>query len=265
MKKVITPARLLALSLSTAIFATACANGTNATNATTEKAATPATASVTDQSTDLQKVGYSLGYMMAQSNKDAIDDLDLETFDAGFRDGYTGKESVLTKEQMEAVLTSYQKTKEAEFAKELQDMAAKNKTAGTEFLTANANKPGVVTTKSGLQYKVLKQGTGASPTAKDIVKVQYEGKTIDGTVFDSSYKRGEPAIFAVKDMIPGFTEGLELMKEGGKYELYIPSDIAYGESGNPAIEPNSTLIFTVEMLEVNPKIPQAAPQVAPQQ
>ncbi|WP_230655751.1 FKBP-type peptidyl-prolyl cis-trans isomerase [Psychrobacter sp. I-STPA10] len=267
MSKKITPARLLVLGLSTAVFATACANGASdnsAKNDTTEKT-TVATnnangAAITEQSTELQKVGYSLGYMMAQSNKGAIDDLDLDTFDAGFRDGYTDKKAALTQEQMEEVLTSYQKRKEAEFTKELQEKAEKNKTAGAEYLAANAKKEGVVTTDSGLQYKVLKQGTGPSPTANDLVQVQYEGKLIDGTVFDSSYERGEPAIFAVKDMIPGFSEGLEQMKEGGKYELYIPADIAYGETGNPAIEPNSTLIFTVEMLKVNPELPKAPGQ-----
>ncbi|WP_227430909.1 FKBP-type peptidyl-prolyl cis-trans isomerase [Psychrobacter sp. I-STPA6b] len=254
MKKLHTPVRLLALSLSVALFATGCANANNDSSASAKPAAT----AVTEQSSDLEKVGYSLGYMMAESNKEAINDLDIDTFEAGFRDGYEGKESALTKEQMEAVLLSYQEKKQAELTQELQDMAANNKAAGEKFLAENAKKEGVKTTDSGLQYKVLKEGTGASPKTDDIVQVQYEGKLLDGTVFDSSYERGEPAIFAVKDMIPGFKEGLELMKEGGKYELFIPSDIAYGEAGNPAIEPNSTLIFTVEMQKVNPQPPQSA-------
>ena len=187
---------------------------------------------------------------MAEGNKEAVKDLNLDTFEKGFRDGYEGNDSALTQEQMQEVLMTYQKEQEEQFAKDMQTKATENKTAGTAFLAENAKKEGVKQTDSGLQYKVLKEGTGKSPKATDVVEVNYEGKLIDGTVFDSSYERGEPIEFPLNQVIAGWTEGLQLMKEGGKYEFYIPSDIAYGEAGNAGIEPNSTLIFTVELLKV---------------
>jgi FKBP-type peptidyl-prolyl cis-trans isomerase FklB len=206
--------------------------------------------SITEQSSASEKVGYSLGFMMAEGNKDAVKDLDLNTFEKGFRDGYEGNESALTQEQMQQVLMDYQKEQEEQFVKDMETKATENKAAGTAFLAENAKKEGVKQTESGLQYKVIKAGTGKSPKATDVVEVNYEGKLLDGTVFDSSYERGEPIEFPLNQVIAGWTEGLQLMKEGGKYEFYIPSDIAYGEAGNAGIEPNSTLIFTVELLKV---------------
>ena len=206
--------------------------------------------SITEQSSASEKVGYSLGFMMAEGNKDAVKDLDLNTFEQGFRDGYEGNESALTQEQMQQVLMDYQKEQEEQFVKDMETKATENKAAGTAFLAENAKKEGVKQTESGLQYKVIKAGTGKSPKATDVVEVNYEGKLLDGTVFDSSYERGEPIEFPLNQVIAGWTEGLQLMKEGGKYEFYIPSDIAYGEAGNAGIEPNSTLIFTVELLKV---------------
>ena len=129
--------------------------------------------------------------------------------------------------------------------------AAENKKKEDEFLAANAKKEGVVTTESGLQYKVLTEGTGAVPTAEDQVSVNYEGKLIDGTVFDSSYERGQPATFGVTQVIAGWTEALQLMKVGAKYQLYIPASLAYGERGSqPNIGPGEPLIFDVELLEI---------------
>ncbi|CAN6961882.1 MULTISPECIES: FKBP-type peptidyl-prolyl cis-trans isomerase [Psychrobacter] len=206
--------------------------------------------SVTEKSPANEKVGYSLGYMMAEGNKEAVGDLNLDTFEKGFRDGYEGNDSALTQEQMQEVLMTYQKEQEAKFVKDMESKATDNKAAGEAFLAANAKKEGVKETASGLQYKVITPGTGKSPKATDVVEVNYEGKLIDGTVFDSSYERGEPIEFPLNQVIAGWTEGLQLMKEGGKYEFYIPSDIAYGEAGNSGIEPNSTLIFTVELLKV---------------
>ena len=206
--------------------------------------------SVTEKSPANEKVGYSLGYMMAEGNKEAVGDLNLDTFEKGFRDGYEGNDSALTQEQMQEVLMTYQKEQEAKFVKDMESKATDNKAAGEAFLAANAKKDGVKKTASGLQYKVITPGTGKSPKATDVVEVNYEGKLIDGTVFDSSYERGEAIEFPLNQVIAGWTEGLQLMKEGGKYEFYIPSDIAYGEAGNSGIEPNSTLIFTVELLKV---------------
>ena len=187
---------------------------------------------------------------MAEGNKEAVEDLNLDTFEKGFRDGYKGADSALNEEQMQQVLMDYQKEQEDKFLKDMEGQAADNTTKGEAFLAANAKKEGVKVTASGLQYKIVKAGTGKSPKATDFVEVNYEGKLIDGTVFDSSYERGEPIEFPLNQVIAGWTEGVQLMKEGAKYEFYIPSDMAYGEVGTQGIGPNSTLIFTVELLSV---------------
>ena len=231
MKKITT--FTLSLLASTMLLATGCSTN----NGNQETAVT--SVAITEQSPAEEKVGYSLGFMMAEGNKDAVKDLNLDTFEKGFRDGYEGKKSALTPEQMQQVLIDYQKAQED-----------KMKNDGIKFLADNAKKKDVKTTASGLQYKVVTPGMGKSPKATDVVEVNYEGKLIDGTVFDSSYERGEPIEFPLNQVIPGWTEGLQLMKEGGKYEFYIPSELAYGELGNQGIAPNSTLIFTVELLAV---------------
>lgn len=134
-----------------------------------------------------------------------------------------------------------------------QQIGKKNLEEGEAFLKANKNKPGVIETASGLQYKVIQEGTGKSPKLNDIVKCNYTGKLLDGTIFDSSYNRGQPAEFSLNGVIPGWKEGLQLMKEGGKYELYVPSNLAYGARGaGQKIGPNSTLIFDIELLAVEP-------------
>ena len=240
--------KITTLSISALASAMLLMTGCSTNNGSQETAAQ--SVSITEQSSASEKVGYSLGFMMAEGNKEAVKDLNLDTFEKGFRDGYEGNDSALTQEQMQEVLMTYQKEQEEQFAKDMQTKATENKTAGTAFLAENAKKEGVKQTDSGLQYKVLKEGTGKSPKATDVVEVNYEGKLIDGTVFDSSYESGEPIEFPLNQVIAGWTEGLQLMKEGGKYEFYIPSDIAYGEAGNAGIEPNSTLIFTVELLKV---------------
>lgn len=237
---------LTAMTMGVSMFLFGCNNGGQ--QAQTAQA-TKSTMTITNESPELEKVGYSLGYMMAEGNKGQVDDLNLDAFETGFRDGYEEKESALTQEQMQQVLVSYQEKKQAELIKEMEAKAASNKEEGQKFLAENKTKEGVQTTDSGLQYKVVKEGTGASPKATDMVKVHYEGKLIDGTVFDSSYERGEPIEFPLNQVIPGWTEGVQLMKKGAEYELYIPSDLAYGEAGTPGIEPNSVLIFKVELLD----------------
>lgn len=209
------------------------------------------TVTITDKSPELEQVGYSLGYLMGSGNKQDIPDLNLEAFEKGFSDGYSGdeKKRALTEEQMQKVLEAYQKKRQEEMVKEIENKAKTNKEKGEKFLAENAKKEGVQTTASGLQYKVITEGTGPKPKATDTVTVHYEGKLLDGKVFDSSYERGEPVQFPLNQVIKGWTEGVQLMPQGSKYELYIPSDLAYGEAGNPAIEPNSVLIFTVELLD----------------
>lgn len=206
---------------------------------------------VTENSTDAEKVGYSIGYMMGDENKKAFSDLNLDTFAEGFRDAYKGKDDVLTKKQMEEILVNYQKQRQEKMVKEAKELSEKNKKAGEKFLAENKTKDGVKVTKSGLQYKVLQEGEGASPKATDVVTVNYEGKLIDGKVFDTSYKdgKGNPIQFPLNQVIKGWTEAVQLMNKGSKYEVVIPADLAYGESGSPDIEPNSTLIFTIELLD----------------
>ena len=240
--------KITTLTLATLTSAILLATGCSTNNGSQETAA--ASVAVTEQSPQTEKVGYSLGYMMAEGNKEAVVDLDLDTFEQGFRDGYKGNKAALTEEQMQKVLTEYQKQQEEKFVSDMKTKATENTAKGTAFLAENAKKAGVKTTESGLQYKVLTAGTGKSPKATDVVEVNYEGKLIDGTVFDSSYERGEPIEFPLNQVIAGWTEGVQLMKEGGKYEFYIPAELAYGEAGNQGIDPNSTLIFTVELLSV---------------
>lgn len=241
---------LLAASMMAVLALTGCnKDKAETTAAAGETKAAEKSTVVTDKSTEIQKISYIIGYEQGQNLKNMTEQtgekLDIEIYNKAVADAVAGKESALTDEQIEAVGKAYEERK----LKEAQDKAVKNKADGEKFLTENATKEGVKTTASGLQYKVITEGTGPTPKATDTVIVNYEGKLIDGKVFDSSYERGMPAQFKVNEVIKGWTEGLQLMKKGSKYELYVPSELAYGEAGNPAIEPNSVLIFTVELLD----------------
>ncbi len=217
----------------------------------TKKASSSPASSINENSSELQKVGYSFGYIMGKSNTEAVKDLDVNTFIQGFRDGYAGKPAGLSEEQMKAALLEYKHNQEAQDMKVFEQQGKVNSDAGAKFLAENAKKPGITTTASGLQYEVIKQGTGKRPTAKAKVTVHYEGKLIDGTVFDSSIDRGEPITFPLDQVIAGWTEGLQLMQEGAKYRFFIPAKLGYGETGaGNTIGPNSTLIFDVELLKV---------------
>jgi len=156
----------------------------------------------------------------------------------------------MTRDQMRQVMTTFRQQMMAKQKQRQQVDGAKNLAMGKAFLEANGKKEGVKVLPSGLQYKVIKKGTGKTPTAADKVKTHYRGTLIDGTEFDSSYKRNAPAVFGVTQVIKGWTEALQLMKEGAKWQLYIPANLAYGERGRPGIPPNSTLIFDIELLEV---------------
>ncbi|MFW2178305.1 MULTISPECIES: FKBP-type peptidyl-prolyl cis-trans isomerase [unclassified Moraxella] len=200
------------------------------------------------QSSEIAKVGYSLGYMMGDNVQRTAKDLNPADINQGISDGFTGKPASMSREQMMEVVSAYEQ-------KQIQAMYQTNLDKGQKFLAENGKKAGITTTASGLQYEVLKQGTGAKPKASDIVSVNYEGKLLDGTVFDSTAKHGgQPAVFPLNQVIAGWTEGVQLMSEGAKYRFYIPANLAYGEQGAPqgGIEPNSTLIFEVELLKVNP-------------
>ena len=197
-------------------------------------------------STQKEKASYGVGMNVAKRFKSDLADLDIEAFMRGVRDVLTDQEPAVTEEELQIALQALR----TEFESKATEAAAKMKTEGAAFLAENKTKPGVKTTASGLQYKVLKEGTGASPKATDQVQVHYSGKLIDGTEFDSSYKRGEPITFPVTGVIPGWVEALQMMKEGAKWQIFIPSDLAYGESGQGPIPGNAPLIFEVELLDV---------------
>lgn len=206
---------------------------------------------INNTSSEAEKIGYSFGYLMGRSNADTLKDLDLDAFSQGLKTAAAGQKSSLSDEEMTQVLTQYKRQSDAKELIVLKQNAEENAKAGKAFLQENAKKPGVKTTKSGLQYLVLKEGKGKSPSANSNVRVHYEGRLIDGTVFDSSIARQQPVDFRTTQVIAGWTEGLQLMKVGAKYRFFIPADLAYGQIGSgDIIEPNSTLIFDIELLEI---------------
>lgn len=210
-------------------------------------------APVTSKSPQKDQLGYSYGYVMGRTNADTLKDLNLETFIQGLKEGSTGKASSLSDEDMAKALSQYKKQVESKQLIEFQKLAQDNQKQGQAFLTKNAKKSGVITTKSGLQYQVLQAGTGKSPKANSKVKVNYEGRLLDGTVFDSSIARNHPVEFQLSQVIQGWTEGVQTMKEGGKTRFFIPANLAYGDVGSgDAIGPNSVLIFDIELLQVLP-------------
>ncbi|ENW88628.1 MULTISPECIES: FKBP-type peptidyl-prolyl cis-trans isomerase [Acinetobacter] len=206
---------------------------------------------VTTKSSTEQQVGYSFGYLMGRSNVDTLKGMDLDAFVAGLKAASLGQQASLSDEDMARILTQFKKQAEAKQLIELKQRAEANDMIGKAFLAENSRKDGVKVTSSGLQYLVLQSGSGKKPKASSKVRVHYEGRLIDGTVFDSSMARQQPAEFQVTQVIQGWTEGLQLMREGAKYRFFIPANLGYGQIGSgDAIEPNSTLIFDVELLEV---------------
>ncbi len=200
--------------------------------------------------TDKEKLSYSLGFDYGKRFPKGSVDLDFKTFAAGAADGLAGKPA-MSEEELQKVLTDFQTAMRAKMTAAAQQAADENKKTGEAFLAKNKKEKGVVTLPSGLQYKVLKEGKGAKPKAADTVSTHYRGTLIDGTEFDSSIKRGQPAEFPVGQVIKGWTEALQLMPVGSKWQLFIPSDLAYGQQGaGNIIGPNSTLIFEVELLEI---------------
>ena len=197
------------------------------------------------------KESYGLGYQFGQNLKFQGVDINLDVYTSGIRDALGGKEPKMSQEEIRTAILELQKRITAERQKELKGMAAKNLEESKKFLAENQKKERIKTLPSGLQYKVLTEGSGKTPKETDNVTVNYKGTLIDGTEFDSSYKRGEPASFQVNGVIKGWTEALQLMKEGSKWQLFIPPELAYGERGaGPQIPPNSTLIFEVELISV---------------
>lgn len=209
--------------------------------------------------TDIKKISYSFGQMLGRRMSVQMQDLDMDTFLTGVQDAYAEKPSQIDDAEMNQLMQQYQISQQENAQKEFTEMAEKNLAAGNEFLADNKDKDGVKTTESGLQYKVEKEGEGESPDVEDTVEVHYTGKLLNGEVFDSSVERGETAVFPLAGVIPGWVEGLQLMKPGAKYELFIPAELAYGPQGNGRIGPNETLIFDVELIGVEETPAQGEP------
>ncbi len=203
--------------------------------------------------TEEQKVSYGIGVLEGKRFKQDFN-LDVDAFTTGLRQSINGEKTLMTEDEIKASIQAFGQKLMAKKKAEQDVVAEKNKTDGAAFLEANAKKDGVKVTASGLQYKVITEGKGAKPKAEDKVEVNYRGTLTNGTEFDSSYKRGAPAPFTVNQVIPGFSEGLQLMTIGSKYEFTIPSDLAYGPGGtgpDGPIPPNSALIFEVELIKID--------------
>jgi FKBP-type peptidyl-prolyl cis-trans isomerase len=194
-----------------------------------------------------EKASYGVGMNVGKSFKSDLIELDMDAFFRGFKDALSGAKSAVTEAELEQAMTSLR----ADVSRKSEERASNNKKAGQDFLAKNKDEKNVKSTESGLQYTVMKEGTGPSPKATDTVKVHYRGTLIDGTEFDSSYKRNEPTTFPVNQVIKGWTEALQKMKVGSKWKVFVPSDLAYGDEGRPpVIPPASVLIFEIELLGI---------------
>ena len=201
----------------------------------------------------MDKLSYALGLGIGQqlAQMGAAADLNVDDFAQSIRDVLQGNELKVSHREAQHIVNEYFQRQEQRLNAEKAEKGKAAKAEGEKYLAENAKKDGIITTPSGLQYQVLRQGNGKRPTAKDSVKCHYEGFLIDGTVFDSSVQRGEPAVFGLQQVIAGWTEGLQLMQEGGKYRFFIPYKLAYGEGGaGQLIPPYAALIFDVELIEV---------------
>lgn len=221
---------------------------------TTSKRATAPTAKPRPLTTQQDKISYAIGMNMAKNLQRQSLDVEPDVVSRGLKDVLAGNKTLLTEDEAKATLTTLQNDMRAKQQEKVQQVGQANKKEGEDFLAANKGKDGVVTLPSGLQYKVLKEGTGPKPSASDSVVCNYQGTLINGTEFDSSYKRGQPATFPVSGVIKGWTEALQLMPVGSKWQLFIPPNLAYGERGAGAdIGPNATLIFEVELMSIQGK------------
>jgi FKBP-type peptidyl-prolyl cis-trans isomerase FklB len=250
-------ALLSGVTLATCLALQAAAPGTvpiaiGSTNAfkTNAPLSNPEAASVIKN--DIDKLSYSFGLNMGSQLKSQDIEANADVIFRGIQDGLGGKAPLMTQQEIQDVQSYFRKELQAKYQAKQAQLREKNKTEGEKFLAENAKKEGVKTMPSGLQYKVVKEGTGPKPKPTDQVKVHYRGTLLNGTEFDSSGKRGpEPATFGVSQVIKGWTEALTNMNVGSKWQLFIPSDLAYGQNGSGrTIEPNSTLIFDVELVDI---------------
>jgi FKBP-type peptidyl-prolyl cis-trans isomerase FklB len=235
--------------------------GTTSAGTTAKKPAVPLTLK-----TQKEKASYAIGMNIGKSmHRDSVD-IDTSILLRGLKDGMSGAKPLITDDEAKAAITALQAELRKKQEEKLQVEGDTNKKAGDAFLAENKTKDGVVTLPSGLQYKVLTEGTGPKPTATDTVVCNYKGALLDNTEFDSSYKRGQPATFPVSNVINGWKEALQLMPVGSKWQLVVPSDLAYGARGGPqgsGIGPNATLVFEVELISIKPKAELQTPKPAP--
>jgi FKBP-type peptidyl-prolyl cis-trans isomerase FklB len=265
MTKILTTAVIL-LAAGTTLAASGLAQQTDAakpataspSTSTTHKAVTSNKAAAAkspsgELKTQKEKASYAIGMNIASGLKRDGIDVDPAAISRGLKDALAGDKSLMTEDEAKAALMTLEKEVKTKQEAKMKSVGEENKKAGEAFLAANKSKEGVITLADGLQYKVEKQGDGAKPSASDTVQCNYRGTLISGKEFDSSYKRGTPASFAVTGVIPGWTEVLQLMPVGSKYQVFVPSELAYKErAAGPDIGPNATLIFEIELLAVNP-------------
>jgi FKBP-type peptidyl-prolyl cis-trans isomerase len=211
---------------------------------------------------DQDKVSYSIGVDMARNLQKQGIDVNPDVLVQGIKDVIGGAPLKMNDDEMQATMTAFIQGVQAKMQEKQKEQGADNATKGAAYLDANKKKPGWNVTASGLQYKIITSGTGAKPQATDTVVTEYRGTLIDGTEFDSSYKHGQPAVFPVNKVIPGWTEALQLMTVGSEWQLAIPSALAYGDSGPPELGPNAVLLFDVKLEAINPPDSSASP--APQ-
>jgi FKBP-type peptidyl-prolyl cis-trans isomerase len=241
----------LPLALASAMGLTACNEQTAGDQAPTAEQAASSEAADVSLETSEERLSYGIAYGLGQRMANDKVPLDVGAFTAGMSDALDGKDSRLSPEEIQAEMQAFQQKMQAAQQADQAAAAEANAEASSEFLKENAAREGVVTTDSGLQYEVIEAGEGSSPSADDSVEVHYRGTLVDGTEFDSSYKRGEPVTFGVGQVIAGWTEALQLMKVGSKWKLYIPADLAYGSGGaGGVIGPNAALVFEVELLDI---------------
>lgn len=246
--------RVLALATvsALALLASGCKPPEKADTAATATAGTDGTLKIAGLRTEKEQASYMIGLDMGRTLEPIKDEVDVKALEKALETVLSGGKPLMTEEQAQQVRESFAQRLQANQAAKMEKQAKDNLTAGEKFLADNAKKAGVQTTASGLQYKVIRQGTGAKPTAADTVRVHYKGQMLDGKTFDSSYDRNEPVVFPLNQVVPGWQEGLQLMPVGSKYQLWIPAKLGYGERGTPGgpIQPNSTLVFEVELLDI---------------
>lgn len=249
----VSPMRLVALgTLAAALAATAGCND-KAPQAKADAAQAKADPNaIPGLETEKKRVSYMIGLDMGQTLKQVKDEVDLPTLEKGLKAAMDGSKPLMDEKQAQQVREAFAQKLQLKRMKEQMELGSKNAKAGQEFLAKNAKEPGVQTTASGLQYKVMSPGTGPKPKATDTVTVHYTGMLLDGTKFDSSYDHGGPATLPLAQVVPGWREGIQLMPVGSKYRLWIPASLGYGEMGTPGgpIPPNATLVFDVELLGI---------------